>query len=78
MIEGKSLRYLAKELNISLQTSFYWRYKILEVMKNFDNHDKLDDIIEADETYFNESQKVSRNIKNRKPRKEVLVVNIDK
>lgn len=47
-------------------------------MKNFDNHDKLDDIIEADETYFNESQKVSRNIKNRKPRKEVLVVNIDK
>ena len=26
-------------------------------MKHFDNHDKLDGIVEADETYFNESQR---------------------
>ena len=53
---------------ISLPTAFYWRHKILEVMKHFDNHDKLDGIVEADETYFNESQKGSRNMK-RKPGK---------
>ena len=59
MIDGKSLRYIAKELNISLQTSFYWRHKILSVLRknDNDNSNKLDDIIEADETYFNESHK---------------------
>ena len=42
MIEGKSLRYIAKELNISLQTSFYWRHKILKVLtKKDDNDNKL-------------------------------------
>ncbi|MBQ7552530.1 MAG: IS1595 family transposase [Rickettsiales bacterium] len=71
MIEGKSLRYIAKELNISLQTSFYWRHKILSVLRknDNDNNNKLDGIIEADETYFNESQKGNKNITNRKPRK---------
>ena len=29
-------------------------------MKHFDNHDKLDGIVEADETFFEESQKGSR------------------
>ena len=33
MIEGKSLRYIAKELNISVPTSFYWRHKILSVLR---------------------------------------------
>ena len=37
MIEGKSLRYIAKELNITLQTSFYWRHKILTKKKKNDN-----------------------------------------
>ena len=37
-------------------------------MKNFDNHDKLEGIVEADETYFEESQKGSRHM-TRKPRK---------
>ena len=37
-------------------------------MKNFDNHDKLDGIVEADETFFEESQKGSRKM-TRKPRK---------
>ena len=57
------------EGKINLKTAFFWRHKILEVMKNFDNHDKLDGIVEADETYFNESQKGNKNITNRKPRK---------
>ena len=69
--QGLSLRMIVEKMDkkISLPTAFYWRHKILEVMKHFDNHDKLDGIVEADETYFNESQKGSRNIENRKPRK---------
>ena len=69
--QGLSLRKIVEKMDgkISYPTSFYWRHKILEVMKHFDNHDKLDGIVEADETYFNESQKGSRNIKGRKPRK---------
>ena len=69
--QGLALRKIVIEMNnkISLPTAFYWRHKILEVMKNFDNHDKLDGIVEADETYFNESQKGNKNITNRKPRK---------
>ena len=69
--QGLSLRKIVEKMDgkIKLQTAFFWRHKILEVMKHFDNHDKLDGIIEADETYFEESQKGSRNVKGRKPRK---------
>ena len=41
---------------------------ILEEIKYFNNN-KLDDIIEKEETYFNENQKGNKNIKDRKPRK---------
>ena len=69
--QGLSLRKIVEKMNkkISYPTSFYWRHKILEVMKNFDNHDKLEGIVEADETYFEESQKGNKHIKDRKPRK---------
>ena len=69
--QGLSLRKIVEKMDnkISLPTAFYWRHKILEVMKNFDNHDKLDGIVEADKTYFNESQKGNKNITNRKSRK---------
>ena len=69
--QGLTLRQIVKKMDgkIKLQTAFFWRHKILEVMKHFDNHDKLDGIVEADETYFEESQKGSRNVKGRKPRK---------
>ena len=68
--QGLSLRKIVEKMDgkISYPTSFYWRHKILEVMKHFDNHDKLDGIVEADETFFEESQKGSRNM-TRKPRK---------
>ena len=63
--KGLSLHKIVAEMNnkISYPTAFYWRHKILEVMKNFDNHDKLDGIVEADETYFEESQKGNKKIK---------------
>jgi len=69
--QGLALRKIVEKMDkkISYPTAFYWRHKILEVMKNFDNHDKLGGIVEADETYFNESQKGSRDVRGRKPRK---------
>ena len=67
-----SLRKIVEKMNnkISLPTAFYWRHKILKVLSNIndDNNNKLDGIIEADETFFEESQKGSRKM-TRKPRK---------
>ena len=63
--QGLSLWKIVEKMEgkICYTTAFYWRHKILEVMKHFDNRDKLDSIVETDKTYFNESQKCSRNVK---------------
>ncbi len=39
---------------IKLQTSFYWRHKILKVLSNIndDGNNKFGSIVEADETFF--------------------------
>jgi transposase-like protein len=71
MISGKPLRAIAEKLEIHLSTAFYWRHKILSAIraKGFDG---LAGVVESDETYFRESNKGHRNIKNqlgRKPRK---------
>ena len=71
MKDGKSLRYIAEKLNINLKTSFYWRHKILKFIQdkqNKDNNNNLKGIVEADETYFNESQKGNKHL-NRPRRK---------
>lgn len=71
--QGLSLRKIVEEMDgkIKLQTAFYWRHKILKVLSNIndDNNNKLDGIIEADETFFEESQKGSRKVKGRDARK---------
>ena len=54
---------------INLKTAFFWRHKILKVLTKKDDNDKLGGIIEADETFFEESQKGSRNVKGREARK---------
>jgi len=60
--QGLSLRKIVEKMNgkISLPTSFYWRHKILKVLSNIndDGNNKLGGIVEADETFFEESQKV--------------------
>lgn len=68
--QGKSLPYISKTMKINIKTAFYWRHKILKVLqkKNDDDNNKLGGIVEADETYFEESQKGSRKI-TRKARK---------
>ena len=71
--QGLALRKIVLEMNnkISLPTAFYWRHKILKVLSNIndDNNNKLDGIIEADETFFEESQKGARKVKGREARK---------
>ena len=54
---------------ISYPTSFFWRHKILKVLTKKDDNDKLGGIIEADETFFEESQKGARKVKGRDVRK---------
>ena len=57
--EGLSLRKIVEKLDnkISLPTAFYWRHKILKVLTKKDDNNKLGGIVEADETFFEESQK---------------------
>ena len=51
---------IAEELNINLKTAFYWRHKILKALS--EENTTMGGIVEADETYFRESQKGSRNL----------------
>ena len=67
--QGKSLSYIAKELNMNIKTAFYWRHKILKVLTKKDDNNKLGGIIEADEIFFEESQKGARKVKGREARK---------
>ena len=68
--QGLSLRKIVEKMNkkINLKTAFFWRHKILKVLTKKDDNNKLGGIVEADETFFEESQKGSRNM-TRKPRK---------
>lgn len=63
-----SLRAIAEKLSINLRTAFTWRHKILNALMTIDDDNSLDGIVQADETYFKESQKGGRNIP-RKSRK---------
>lgn len=61
MCKKLSLREIAKELKINKNTAFLWRHKILNAFSVL-NTDKISGIVEADETYFRESQKGSKNL----------------
>ena len=70
--QGLALRKIVEKMDkkINLKTAFYWRHKILKFLSknNDDGNNKLGGIVEADETFFEESQKGSRKM-TRKPRK---------
>jgi transposase-like protein len=68
MLQGYSLRRITEEMDICLKTSFDWRHKILLSLKP-ELTKKLSGVVEADETFFLYSEKGSKSIKNRKPRK---------
>ena len=68
MVKGLTLRKCAEKLGIALSTAFVWRHKVLAAMKRLDLPD-FEGILETDETYFLYSEKGSRRIQGRKPRK---------
>ena len=67
--QGKSLPYISKTMKINIKTAFFWRHKILKVLTQKDDNNKLGGIVEADETFFEESQKGARKVKGRRARK---------
>lgn len=68
LAEGLSLREIKKKLSISLQTSFNWRHKILNVFEKM-GCEKMEGIVEADETFFLSSEKGNKHITDRPVRK---------
>jgi len=67
MNEGLSIKKSAERVGISYRTSFMWRHKILITLKEAEPS-RLGGIVEADDTYFPNSEKGNRHLK-RKPRK---------
>lgn len=61
-MEGRSLRYIAKDLQISLPTAFTWRHKLLCAIKADQKAKKLSGIVEVDEKEFYLNEKGSRNL----------------
>jgi transposase-like protein len=57
MLEGKSLRACAREVGISLPTSFKWRHKILSAIQGLEGGINFSGITEADELLMQYSEK---------------------
>jgi len=57
MLEGKSLRACAKEVGISLPTSFAWRHKILAALQSFEDNINFFGVVEMDELLMDYSEK---------------------
>jgi len=60
MLEGKSLRACAKEVGISLPTSFRWRHKILSAIQGLEGGINFSGITETDELLMQYSEKGRR------------------
>jgi transposase-like protein len=67
MEQGMPIKKIARELNISIQTSFDWRHKILSSLDQF-APERLSSEVECDELELALSNKGSRDL-DRKPRK---------
>jgi transposase-like protein len=63
-----TIREAAKQVGVSVKTSFLWRHKIIGAFKDM-GCTKLEGIIEGDETFFLYSEKGSKTIQGRKSRK---------
>ena len=57
MMDKKTLNETASECNISKNTAFTWRHKVLGALKELADKTFLTGILEADETFFNVSYK---------------------
>lgn len=61
MIQGQSIRQAAKSAHVNKKTSFRWRHRMLTAPSQVRDVE-MEGIVEADETYFLESFKGSRNM----------------
>ena len=68
MVDLVSLREAEERADISLDTSFRWRHRFLQAAKD-KRPSAVTGIVEADETFILKSEKGSRKISGRKPRK---------
>jgi len=68
MISGLSIRKSAKILGVATTTIFTWRHKLLNALKRIEL-EGFEGLLEVDETYFRYSEKGSKTITGRKPRK---------
>jgi transposase-like protein len=77
MLSGHSLRKCAKLTEISLQTSFDWRHKILTALGKFNMEANFSGIVESDDFYLPYSEKGNAYLE-RKPRKRGKSKNLKK
>ena len=61
MLEGLTIEVSAAKCNISKNTAFAWRHKILDALQNMANEVHLSGIVEADETFVAISYKGNHN-----------------
>ena len=66
VVEGISVRQMARRLGIDAYTAFRWRHRLLSAIAQA-APEALSGIVEADETYLRSSEKGARNL-TRKPR----------
>lgn len=57
LIDGLSIRKAAERCRITIRTAFFWRHKLLDMLRQKLKRIKLHDIVEADDTFFRESFK---------------------
>ncbi|WP_160686121.1 IS1 family transposase [Clostridium sp. C2-6-12] len=73
MMKRKSLRFCAEKLNINLATAFYWRHKILHVLKSDSIPKTLKGYVHINKTILKENFKGNRNIGSKR-RRNIWVV----
>ena len=68
LVKGLSLRSAAAAIGVSYVTLFYWRHKIMNALKRTESNSLVGDV-EADDTFLAYSEKGSRRISGRMPKK---------
>lgn len=73
MMKRRSLRFCAKKLDINIATAFYWRHKILHILKNDSIPSSLKGYVHMNKTILKENYKGCRNITTKR-RRNIWVV----
>ena len=73
-IKGLTLRECAKELNITLVTSFFWRHRFLHDLSVKNHIERIDSYVEFTKLVTTENFKGSRNI-NTEGRDKIITIN---